>query len=689
MVMDPTAHPLLKTIYLLTVLGFTGWFVKQLHQRYQLLRLGQPLDRFRNPGKRLLGVLTWMFLQKRLFKRRFLAAGIMHATIFFGFLAVSLNTITFLVRGFYPQFHLPFLGESSTAGQAYLLLKEIFSLFVLVMVGAAVYRRLVLKPRRLTLSPEAVVILLLIALLMLADWTFTGAQLAFTQKLPVSWLPFSSLVGKLVAPLGTTALKIIIQAAFWIHVFVLFIFLNLLPRSKHFHVVTALFSVYFRNLESTPRLSTPDLEDEDLDHFGASKLTHFTWKTVLDYYSCTECGRCQEVCPAFNTQKPLSPKELNVAMRDALYQNGPLLLQGNGEEESPLVGEVITDEVLWSCLTCKACEEVCPLGIEYIGRIVDMRRHLVLEESRMDTQTSLLFRNLENNGNPWGIGQSRREEWCEDLKVPVFRRVKKADVLFWVGGAGAYDDTSRKTARAMVEIFRAAGVDFAILGQEETCTGDSARRLGNEYLYQMLAQGNIETLNQYEFREIVTICPHCLHTLGSEYPDLGGNWKVTHYADFIARLLHENRLKLENSPELQQLTYHDSCYLGRHHGIYAAPREVLQSLPGVQLTEMAHHHDDALCCGAGGGRMWLEEESPRVNELRAKEARETGSEAVCTACPFCATMLEDGLKDTDDRHAMRQVDLAVLVAESLSTKTGPPPAKNSNEAEGGEKENRA
>ena len=661
--MNATCNIYAYTAYLVILIAALLLFAWQLYRRWLPLRRVQPVNRFGQPGARVKGLLVYLLGQRKLFKARFRFSGIMHAVIFFGFIAVLLNTVTFLGQGIQPGFELPLFNEHNGLGRLYLLIKELFQLLVLIAVAAAFIRRVAARPERLTLSAEAVLVLIMIGLLMVVDWFYAGAELQTAGREFLWYLPFSSLFADW---LPAASLLLVHHAAFWLHVFVLLTFLNLLPVSKHFHVVTSTFNVYFRNLEPS-RLQTLNLEDEEAEHFGTSRLEHLHWKNLLDLYSCTECGRCQEVCPAWQTEKPLSPKELTIAMRNLLktsYGYGGTA----GEEGAPLLGEnptgCVSDDELWSCVTCRACEEVCPLGIEYIERIVGMRRYLVLEESRIDKPTALLFKNLENNGNPWGIGQSKREDWCAELAVPKMRDKQEVELLFWVGCAGAYDDDSQKTARAMIEILNHAGVDYAILGEEENCTGDSARRLGNEYLYQMLAMGNIETLAGYKFKEILTICPHCYQTLQFEYPDLEGNYQVVPHGAYIQRLLAEGRLRL-NGALSGTLTCHDSCYLGRHHGSYDDFREVLRQLPGTRLVEMPHNRDDALCCGAGGGNMWREEAQPRVNELRAQEAAATGAERVCTVCPFCASMFNDGFKDTGNAERISQVDLAVLVAELL------------------------
>jgi len=516
-----------------------------------------------------------------------------------------------------------------------------------------------------------------------------------------------------------------ITAGVLLHIAIVMSFLNFLPLGKHFHIITGLPTVFFQRLTPMGQLSKLDLENSE--KFGVAKLTDLSWKEILDTYSCTECGRCQTYCPTYDTGKPLTHKEMNRAIRQhaqEMAEKMPLPLaqlarrlnrirpvtggghadghEGHGgeagtdrdtgsagafaqsslqlpaeliEQMPPLVGDqggVIPDETVWACTTCGWCEQACPVFIEHPPRIVDMRRNLVLMESRFQEEAARVFKGMETQGNPWGMGSNRRAEWCADLEIPVAgaldpAALKDMEYLFFVGCAGSFDDRQKRVSRALVKILRAAKVRFCILGEEETCSGDSARRLGNEYLFQALAQQNVETLNRYPIKKIITQCPHCFNTLGQEYPQFNGHFRVLHHSEVIAQLVADGRLRPGEAQLGEPVTYHDSCYLARHNGISEAPRQALVSL-GIQVREMERNRTETFCCGAGGGRMWLEETlGQRINQNRVNEAARTlgGKGTVATSCPFCLTMIKDGIGETGRAEQMEAKDIAELVAQSL------------------------
>lgn len=673
--MSPTAAILGKIIFTLMLAVSLGAFAYFMYRRIKVLTLARPLNRFDRPGERLKGVLVYFLGQKRILDPKHFGAGIMHAFIFWGFVAVSINTIHMVGRAYFPGFHLPLFGPNDLLGAPYIFLRDVFEILVLAMVLAAAYRRIFIKPERVTPSWDAALILTLIGALMFTDFIANGALMAGEGETGEAYSFMAAFMSGLFSNMGFSqgALAVLHQAAWWLHMAALLFFLAYLPLSKHFHVITSLFNVYHRNLEPSA-LPHLNLEDENLQNFGVSQIEQFDWKDILDVYTCTECGRCQDACPAYATQKPLSPKKVNEDMREHLYEKTPWLLKmagrsnGNGAPYGgpPLVGGAIQDETIWSCTTCKACEEACPLFIDFIDRFVEMRRHLVLEESRFPAELTTIFKNLENSGNPWGLSPEDRERWTEGLRAPKIREVDGAvEYLIFVGCAGAFDQRNQRTLKALVKILNAAGVNYAILGKEETCTGDPARRVGNEYLYQMMAQQNIETLNSKSFKKVITSCPHCYNTIRNEYPQLGGKYEVLHHSEVIAELVKSGKIYLKNSLD-KTITYHDSCYLGRHNGIYDAPRDILAAIPGIKLEEMPRSRNKGFCCGAGGGRMWLDEAKPRVNQNRVNEAAETTSAGlVATACPFCSTMIDDGIKETGREGKLENRDIAELVAEAM------------------------
>ena len=629
--------PVLASLIILAGLGIFAW---TMFYRVRPLLSARKDVRWDDPGTRTEKLLVYGLGQKRMPTKPERPAGAAHIWIFVAFMVAQLGTLTSFGLAYDAGFHLPLLGHDTELGQAYLWLKNVIDVAGSIGCFIFLYYRLVQKKERMTLTWEGVFILCMILGVLWSDVIIDAALLG--PKGP--WLARRFTVSPGAATAGILA-----------HITIVMAFLNFLPLGKHFHIITGLPNVYFQRLTPQGQLSKIDLENSE--KFGSATVKDLSWKEILDTYSCTECGRCQTYCPTYMTGKPLTHKEVNRAIRHHAQ-----------ELEMPLVGEggVLPDETVWACTTCGWCEQACPVFIEQLPRIVDMRRNLVLMESRFPEEAARVFKGMETQGNPWGMGSNRRAEWCADLDLPLAANVKDAEYLFFVGCAGSFDDRQKKVSRALVKILKTAGVSFCILGEEETCNGDSARRLGNEYLFQALAQQNVETLNKYNIKKIITQCPHCFNTLANEYPQFGGHFKVLHHSELIAQLVEDGKLKPGQAAP-GEVTYHDSCYLARHNGITEAPRQALVSL-GIRVKEMDRNRTETFCCGAGGGRMWLEETiGQRINQNRVDEAAQAlgGKGTIATSCPFCLTMIKDGIGETGRTEAIEARDIAELVASTL------------------------
>jgi len=650
--------------WVLTIVG-VGAVVLSLSRRFQLLLAGRPDNRFDRLGERFKHMLVYAFGQKKMFDDP--VAGFYHLLIFYGFLVVSLRTVSMVIEGLFAGWELPLLH--TTAGHAYLFSKDIFELLVLVGLGFAIWRRGIQKKERVVQSFSASLVIGLIAILMITDLAAEGARIA-AGDLDGSFLPISALVGGWLSGLGGSTLQAIYSVNWWIHLVTLFFFANELPYSKHFHVYTSIFNVFFANLDAPGKLPGMDLEDIDEDTtFGISTVTDFTWKQMLDLYTCTECGRCREFCPTTITHKPLQPVLYLKDVRDQLYKEQPEILADPGEDghasQHQMVPVVVDPEVIWACTTCRWCERACPLDITYVDKLIEMRRNLVLEKAEFPDELQSAFRGYEVNGNPWQLPGEERGNWASGLGVPLASEAGgDFEYLFFVGSPASYDDHGKQVSRALVKILKAAGIKIAILGPEEVSTGDAARRLGNEYLFQMLAQQNVETMNGYGVKKIITNCPHAFNTLSHEYPDFGGDYEVVHGTQLVARLVRTGKIKLTGAVDLD-LAYHDPCYLGRTNGEYDAPRFLLNAIPGLKMREAELSHDRAMCCGAGGGRMWLEENlGERINQTRFEQLEASGTADVAVACPYCFSMLSDAQNELD-REDASTYDVIELVAKSL------------------------
>ncbi len=634
--------------------------------------------------------------------------GIAHFFTFWGFIIIQFGLLNLMLGAF--NVSLPFFGDN----HGFAATLDLFIIFVAIALLVFAFRRAVIRPRQLFsflhgpwdgLIILGLILLVLITLALVEIFDYAASNGA-------SWSLFGAWFGPAVSGPGAGTDLILFRVFWFIHVSIFFAFLVYLPRSKHLHLMATPFNVFFSNY--APKGALPLLENlEEREDYGVSKAEQFTWKQLLDGYACTECGRCNTVCPATNTGKPLYPKEIILGVKEALFARSNEILGENSlwarmsvvevkpdrsveEKEAhhePMVGGIISTEALWACTTCRACMEICPVSIEHVPKIVDMRRHLVMEESDFPTEVTSLFNNIERNFNPWEISNDRRAEWAAGLGIPLLSENPNADVLYWVGCMGSFDRRNQKVATSVAKILKAASVNFAILGPEEWCSGDPARRIGNEYLWQMMAQQNIETLNGYGFntanalnghdghvpgngvagaapkhRTIITACPHCFNTIKNEYPQLGGDYEVVHHTVFIDRLLADEKITLPEDFDERKLTYHDPCYIGRYNDIYDEPRRVLSVLNTNGVTEMRRHRTKSFCCGGGGGRAWMEEKiGKRVNQARVNEALETGAEVLAAACPFCITMFDDGIKGVEAEDKLQIEDISEIVARAIES----------------------
>jgi Fe-S oxidoreductase len=752
-------------------------------RRWQLLRLGKLVNRFDRIPERIAAVFRYAFAQEKM--SYYQPAGWAHKLIFVGFLVLLARTLVLWGRGFDPSWNLLVLGPTQPLGKVYEFAKDIVAVLVLLGVSVFVYYRTINKQKRMTLSFEGLLILGIIGTMMISDILYDGAALVLAHKNAQVCAPGAGpdvhagaevcqRIATIIAPLGPaephlglspfpspagsamaalldkakvspSALTILAQIGFWTHSSLVLIFLNILPHSKHFHIITAIPNVFFKDLEPRGRLkpmaenmeqlmekmgAAAEMPDPTFADIGVAKVEHLSWKAILDFYTCTECGRCSDNCPAHKTGKILSPKHLTLALRDHMYEHEAELVDremrwGPGlegaaaahaaeEGSAPvdherladekegakrprhyepinLVPDIVHPDVIWACTTCRACEEQCPVLISYVDKIVDMRRNLVMIRNEFPHELQKPFQAMEVNGNPWNLSRMDRAAWSDGLDIKTFAEHPTAEVLYWVGCAASYDDRAKKIARATARLLEQAGVDFAILGQEESCTGDPARRAGAEHVFAMLAETNAAVLNGYKeqggMKTVVTACPHCFNTLKNEYPDFGVNLEVVHHSEYLAGLLAQRRL-VPKKPVAGRVVFHDSCYLGRYNDVYESPRDILRSIPGVELVEPDYWTKTrGLCCGAGGAQMWMEEQNQnRVNVKRTLQLVDTGAKTVASACPFCMTMLTDGLKSQSLEDRIKQMDVAELLEQSCIVEdkpalvATPPPAEQPVEA---------
>ncbi|MBI4287190.1 MAG: 4Fe-4S dicluster domain-containing protein [Chloroflexi bacterium] len=659
-------------------------FLQRAYKLWQFVRLGGPDSRSDHPGRRLATMISYVFLQKcslRRFSWRD-RAGLGHFFIFWGFMFFMFSYLIYIFVG--DGLGLAEAIRATRFSTYYSLVLDTAGLLVLTAIVWAAVRRYVFRPNRLEITAEAAIILSLITVLMLSHLAIEGFLVNMSAGHVVSWTPIRQASADLFAGVDLGVQKGLFTGVWWLHYGLVLGFLVFIPYSKHLHIMSSPFNVAFRSFKPRGALVPIDLERSET--FGVDKFEKFTWKQLLDGLACTHCGRCQVACPGWNSGKPLNPKEVTLELKDHMLEVGDAVLaskkaaapappEGPGAasaKQEPavkdMVSDVITEEVIWECTTCRACQEECPVLIEHVQKFIDMRRHLVLERAQVPETALNALKSIESRGHPWRGTTLTRTDWTKGLGIKVMSEDRNIDILYWVGCTAALEDRNTRVAIALARVMQRAGVSFGILGGEETCCGETARRLGNEYVFQMLAQKNIELLKGYGVKKVVTACPHCFNTLKNEYPQFGGDFEVVHHTELLARLLAEGKISLGPSVT-GKAVYHDSCYLGRYNEIYEQPRQLLNGMPGVEVVEMGRRRNRGFCCGGGGGRMWLEETiGQRINRMRTQEALDTGAKTVATACPYCLQMFEEGIR-AKDIETVKALDIAELIEAATAKRS--------------------
>ncbi|WP_216829983.1 (Fe-S)-binding protein [Alkalihalobacterium elongatum] len=672
-------------------------FANLLFTRYQYIKLGKKEEFDRGFKERFRGVLVNVIGQRKMFKD--VKSGIMHLIMFYGFFIIQVGLIEIIIKGFIEGYQYP-IGALHKPFHA---MQEWTAFLMFVAILYACYRRYGEKLTRLQFKKDGKALFVYVALSILSATillTLGFERIMFGYEANYAYAPFSSIIATVLAGIGTTAGMVLFYASWWIHLITVLAFMVFVPQSKQAHEVFAVFNVFFKKSGHVGRLKPINFEEEDVEVFGVGKVEDFTQQQLLDLYSCVECGRCTNMCPATGTGKMLSPMDLMIKVRDHLTEKGAAVTSrtpwlpafafshttGNqmaaqaagGQEVAAgydvnLIGDVITEEELWACTSCRNCEDQCPVMNEHVDKIIDMRRYLVLTEGKMPADAQRAISNIERQGNPWGINRKEREKWREgrdDIHVPTVKEMQKAgeefEYLFFVGSMGSYDKRSQKIAQSFAKVLNEAGVKFAIIGSKEKNSGDTPRRIGNEFLYQELAQGNIEMFQKFEVKKIVTIDPHAYNTIKNEYPDFGlEGVEVYHHTELLAQLIKEGKITPKYEVN-ETIVYHDSCYLGRYNDVYSPQREILEAIPGVKVVEMERNRADGMCCGAGGGMMWTEDHSgQRINVARTEQALEVNPSVIGSACPYCLTMLSDGTKAKEVEETVKTMDLAEILEKSI------------------------
>ncbi|MFS0671172.1 (Fe-S)-binding protein [Peribacillus frigoritolerans] len=682
---------LLNFLAFLVISGYAIYlFANLVYSRYLFVKLGKKAEFEPNLKERINAVLVNGFGQRKLFKDK--KSGFMHLVLFYTFFIIQVGLIELIIKGFIKGYEFPF-GE----GHKYFsLLQECATFLMLLAVGYGFYRRYGEKLKRLQWKRDGKAAFVYIALCTLTSsilLTLGFEAIMLDHEPNLVYAPFSGAIALLFSGIGSTAGTVLFYLFWWVHMVTVFSFMVFVPQSKQAHELFAMFNIFFKKTGPVGKLKTIDFEDEEAEEFGVGKIENFTQQQLIDLYACAECGRCTNMCPASVTGKTLSPMQLIVKMRDHLTEKGAAItsrspwmprsvfgssvaISGLAAQETAaaiempsLIGDVITEEELWACTTCRNCEDQCPVANEHVDKIIDLRRYLVLTEGNVPQEASRYFQNIERQSNPWGLNRKERMNWRDkrdDIEVPTVDEVSEFEYLFWVGSMGSYDKRSQKIVQSFAKIMNVAGIKFAILGNNERNSGDNARRMGNEFLFQQLCQENIANFQSYGVKKIVTIDPHAFNTFKNEYPEFGLESEVYHHTELIWKWIQDGLINPVKEVK-EAIAYHDSCYLGRYNNIYDIPRQILTSIPGVKVLEMERNKQDSMCCGAGGGMMWIEEkQGKRINVKRTEQALSVNPSMIGSSCPYCLTMLSDGTKAKEVEEQVKTMDIAEIVERSLT-----------------------
>ena len=682
---------LLNLLAFLAVAGYAVYlFVNLLYTRVLFVKLGKKAEFEPNLKERISTVLSNALGHKKLFKDK--KSGLMHLVLFYTFFIIQIGLIELIIKGFIKGYEFPF-GE---AHKYFSLLQEWATLLMLLAVVYGFYRRYGEKLKRLQWrrNGKAAFVYIALATLTASILLTLGFEAIMLGHEPnLVYAPFSGVIALLFSSIGTTAGTVLFFVFWWLHMLTVFSFLVFVPQSKQFHELFAMVNIFFKKQGPVGKLKKIDFEDEEAEEFGVGKIEDFTQHQLIDLYACAECGRCTNMCPASGTGKTLSPMDLMVKMRDHLTEKGatvtsrspwmPSYIFGSSalevdavQQETAatvelpnLIGDVITEEELWACTTCRNCEDQCPVGNEHVDKIIDLRRYLVMTEGNVPSEATRYFQNIERQSNPWGINRKERIKWREereDITVKTVKETEEFEYLLWVGSMGSFDKRSQKIVQSFAKIMNIAGIEFAILGNDERNSGDTARRMGNEFLFQQLCEENIGNFQKYGVKKIVTIDPHAYNTFKHEYPDFGLEAEVYHHTELIWKWIQEGRIKPTKEVS-EAVAYHDSCYIGRYNDIYDIPRQILKSIPGVNVLEMERNQSDSMCCGAGGGMMWMEEtQGKRINVERTEQALRLSPTTIGSNCPYCLTMLSDGTKAKEVESQVKTLDIVEIVEKSLA-----------------------